>query len=588
MSTAAAAASTTAPSTGAPGRPPAVGREALAMMRPYRGRVLLALVSVLGALATTLAGPFLVDVLINRGLVRHHSMTVVNITGGAYLVVALASFAFTRWQTRLLSGTGELILNDLRKRVFGHLLAQPMSFYDAESSGQLLSRMTADIDTLESLVQSGIGTFVMSVGLFVASVVVLLVLSPLLFGATALCLTPIVIASARYRTASTRAYRAVRLRIGETVSSLDEGLAGVRVIQAFRQEDPVVERFEARNAEQLEAELHTVRLASLFFPKVEGTGVLATAAIVAVGAIFVSLHLTSIGAVAAYVLYVGNLFNSVQSLSQRFYLLQSSGAALSTVMTLLETEPDMAEPEEPVALPRRGELELSDVAFAYDGGRKVVSDVDLRIEPGEHVVLVGPTGAGKSTLAKLIGRLYDPSEGSIRLGGIDLRRASLQRLRRRVVVVPQEGFLFRGTVLDNVLIGRPGAREQDERAAEFPDGLHTQVGERGSHLSAGERQLVSLVRAALTDPAVLVMDEATSSVDPGTERWVEMALNKLTSGRTTVTVAHRLTIAQRADRVALVDDGRVVEVGPHEELVAAGGAYARLFRAWQGAGQPAG
>ncbi len=574
-------------------------RETLAMLRPYRGRVALALLTVAGALGTSLAGPALVEYLIDDGLVHHHSMRVVDVAGGAYLLVAIASFAFTRWQTSLLSGTGELVLNDLRKRVFSHLLAQPMSFFDTESSGQLLSRMTADIDTLESLVQSGIGTFVMSIGLFVASIVVLVVIAPLLFVATAACLVPIVLAAARYRVASTSAYRAVRLRIGETLASLDEGLAGVRVIQAFRQEPAVGERFEARNRDQLEAELRTVRLASVFFPKVEGTGVLATAVILLVGGVFVHLHLTSIGAVAAYVLYVGNLFNSIQSLSQLFDLLQSSGAALSTVVTLLDTEPAMADPERPVPLPDRGAPELAGVEFAYSGSRPVMSAVDLVIPPGEHVALVGPTGAGKSTLAKLVGRLYDPASGSVRFGGVDLRAASMTGLRRRIVVLPQEGFLFRGTVLDNILIGRPSAREQEVRQAvealglaerfdELPDGLDTEVGERGAHLSAGERQLVSLVRAALTDPAVLVMDEATSSVDPGTERWVETALARLSAGRTTITVAHRLTIAERADRVVVVDGGRVVEVGSHDELVAAGGAYAQLYAAWQGAGQEGG
>ncbi len=576
-----------------------LGRAAWAMMRPYRRRVGLALVAVAGALATTLAGPALVEYLINQGLVDHHSMRVVDIAGGAYLAVAAASFALTRWQTSLLSGTGELVLNDLRKRVFGHLLAQPMSFYDSESSGQLLSRMTADIDTLESLVQSGIGTFVMSVGLFFTSVVVLIAISPPLFVATAACLVPIVAASARYRTASTKAYRAVRLRIGDTVSSLDEGLAGVRVIQAFRRERAVGEDFERRNADQLEAELHTVRLASVFFPKVEGTGVLATAAILLVGGAFVHLHLTSIGAVAAYVLYVGNLFNSIQSLSQLFDLLQSSGAALSTVATLLDTHPTMTDPDDPLPLPGSGPLQLDDVHFAYDGERPVVTAVGLRVHPGEHLVLVGPTGAGKSTLAKLVGRLYDPSSGTIRFGGVDLRSASIAGLRQRIVVVPQEGFLFRGSVLDNVRIARPGAREEEvhravealglsDRFSELPDGLLTEVGERGSHLSAGERQLVSLVRAALTDPAVLVMDEATSSVDPGTGRWVETALAHLTAGRTTITVAHRLTIAERADRVALIDGGRLVEVGAHDELVSAGGPYAELFAAWQGTPEPAG
>jgi len=633
-----------------------LARAALTMMRPYRKRVALAGLAVVGALATTLAGPALVEYLINNGLVHHHSMRVVDTVGVAYLVVVVASFLFARWQTGLLSGTGELILADLRKRVFAHLLAQPMSFYDAESSGQLLSRMTADIDTLESLVQSGIGTFVMSIGLFGFSVVVLVVISPLMFVATAICVIPVVVAAAHYRTASTRAYTAVRLRIGETLASLDESLAGVRVVQAFRQEHRVGESFERHNEAQLDSELHTVRLASLFFPKVEGSGVLATAAILLVGGVLVHAHLTSVGAVAAYVLYVGNLFNSIQSLSQLFDLLQSSGAAFGTVVALLDTPPGMVDPEHVLPLPRHGALEVRDVDFAYGdsssiepglrqdapataprpesvtgpasvsvpgtspgepsppsgqgrtvspagssrgGGPVVLRSVVLQVQPGEHLVLVGPTGAGKSSLAKLIGRLYDPVRGSVHFGGVDLRDTSHRWLRRRIVVVPQEGFLFRGSVLDNILIGRAGATEADARRAvaalglegrfeEWPDGLLTDVGERGSHLSAGERQLVSLTRAALTDPAVLVMDEATSSIDPGTERLVEQAFSVLTEGRTTITVAHRLSVAARADRVALVDDGRLVEVGSHDELVAAGGAYARLFAAWQGAGDPDG
>jgi ATP-binding cassette subfamily B protein len=572
---------------------------------------------VLGALATTLAGPSLVQYAINDGLVNHHSMRVVNIAGIAYLAVTAGSFLFTRWQTRLLSGTGELVLNDLRKRVFAHLLAHPLSFYDTESSGQLLSRMTADIDVLESLVQSGLGTFVMSVGLFFASIVVLIVISPIMFVATGICLIPVLIAAAHYRTNSTRAYTAVRARIGETLSALDEGLAGVRVIQAFRRERRIGEDFKVKNQRQYETEMDTVRLSSRFFPKVEGSGVVATAMILVIGGLLVHLDLTSVGAVAAYVLYVANLFNSIQSLSQLFDLLQSSGAALGTVVTLLDTTPEMVDPTEPVALPSHGTLELSGVHFTYghndavlggaDGGKAqgesdadpeavdtpVLSDIDLAVEQGKHLVLVGPTGAGKSTLAKLIGRLYDPSQGSVRFGGVDLRRTSLARLRERIVIVPQEGFLFRGSVLDNILIGRSGAKPADareavaqlgltERLSELPDGLNTDVGERGSHLSAGERQLVSLARAALTDPAVLVMDEATSSVDPGTELHVERAFASLTEGRTTITVAHRLTIAQRADRVALIDDGNVVEVGAHDELVAANGAYARLFAAWRG------
>ncbi|MCU1491441.1 MAG: hypothetical protein JWM85_2846 [Acidimicrobiaceae bacterium] len=591
--------------------PPRLVRASLEMMRPYRRQLVLALIVLVGALSCTLAGPALVSYAINHGLVRHHDYRVIEVAGIAYLAVALAFFGFTRTQTRLLSGVGELILNDLRKRVFAHLLSQPLAFFDSESSAQLLSRMTADIDVLESLVQSGIGSFVTSVGLFVTSLAVLLVMSPLLFGVTCCCLVPVVIAAARYRITSSRAYTSVRHRIGDTLSTLDEGLAGVRVVQAFRQERRLADQFAERNDAQRDADLHTVALGCRFFPKVEGTGVVTTAVLLLVGGSFIHLGLASVGTVAAFALYMANLFNSIQSLSQLFDLLQSSGAALGTVFSLLAVDPTMVDPADPEPLPRRGTVELRDVSFAYPSTPAgaaamasgagpvgdlherppVLSGVDLQIPPGEHLVLVGPTGAGKSTLAKLIGRLYDPAAGSVRFGGVDLRRARLAELRRRVVVVPQEGFLFRGSVLDNVLVGRPDASAEEVLEAlerlgvarhltSLPEGLDTDVGERGARLSAGERQLVSLARAALADPAVLVLDEATSSLDPGTEAVVERAVASLSRGRTTVTVAHRLSTAERADRVGVVRDGKLVEIGSHRSLVAAGGAYAELFRAW--------
>ncbi|MDA8295927.1 MAG: ABC transporter ATP-binding protein [Actinomycetota bacterium] len=576
-------------------------RPSLALLRPFRRDLAIALSTLLGSLACVLGGPALVSYAINHGLVHHHDARVIEVAGILYLCLALGFFFFSRIQTRMLSGTGELILNELRKRVFRHLLAQPLAFFDSESSAQLLSRMTADIDVLESLVQSGIGSFLTSVGLFFTSLIVLVVMSPVLFGVTVICLIPVTLAAARYRVTSTRAYTLVRHRIGDTLATLDEGLAGVRVVQAFRQEPRLERQFGVRNKEQLEATLETARLSARFFPLVEGSGVLSAAALLLLGGVFVHLGLTSVGAVAAFVLYTTNLFAAVQSVSQLFDLLQSSGAALGTVFALLGVEPAMQDPQHPVALPRHGALELDHVGFAYpprahDGKEHTAApsalvDVNLLIAPGEHLVLVGPTGAGKSTLAKLIGRLYDPTEGEVRFGGVPLASATIAELRRRVVVVPQEGFLFRGSVLDNIKMGNGEATESevlavlarlgiDRHLLSLQGGLHGDVGERGSRLSAGERQLVSLARAALADPAVLVLDEATSSLDPGTELEVEHAVSVLGANRTTVTVAHRLTTAERADRIAVVADGRIVELGSHAELMALGGSYAALFSAW--------
>lgn len=586
-----------------------------ASLRPYRRSILLSVFVLILALGCTLAGPALVGYAINNGLVNHHSMRTVDIAGAAYVAVTAGYFVLTRLQTLMVSGTGEKYLNDLRKRVFNHLLVQPLEFFESESSGQLLSRMTADIDTLESLVQSGLSSFVTSVGLFVAVMIVLVVMSPLLWLVVVLSLVPALIAAGGYRKASTSAYGKVRQLIGSALDTLDESLAGVRVVQAFRQEDATIERFRKVNAAQLQGELETVRLSSRFFPKIEWSGVMSSVIVLVAGAFMVVDHLTTVGTVAAFVLYLANLFNSIQSLSQLFDLLQSSGAALATVYKLLSVDPAMVDPPKPVALPERGALELDSVAFAYgprlDGGpdgedgegggvpdgeegleeRLVLDGVDLRVEPGEHLALVGPTGGGKSTLAKLAGRLYDPLSGAVRFGGVDLREALLAHIRERIVVLPQEGFLFRGSVLENVALGRPGATPDDARRAisklglsewvvSLPEGEDTDVGERGAHLSAGERQLVSLARAALTEPAVLIMDEATSSIDPGTERQTEAALEALAKGRTLIVIAHRLTAAERADRVAVVRDGSLAEVGSHDELIEAGGHYARLFEAW--------
>jgi ATP-binding cassette subfamily B protein len=591
----------------APSGPPRLWTVVFHSLRPYRARIAVALVVLLAGLATTLAGPALVGYAIDDGLVLHHSIRTVNIAGAAYVAVSIAYFVLTRLQTLQVSGIGESFLNDLRRQVFSHLLAQPLAFFEAESSGQLLSRMTADIDTLESLVQSGLSSFVTSIGLFVASLIVLVVMSPLMCAVVVVSLVPTLIASARYRTASTRAYRLVRDLIGGALASLDEDLAGVRVVQAFRQEEATIERFREVNQVQLEGELATVRLSSRFFPKIELSGVSSTVIVLVVGALLVQAHLTTVGIIAAFVLYLANLFNAITSLSALFDLLQSSGAAMATVFGLLEVGPTMVDPERPSPLPRRGSLELRSVHFAYGVGadddldpeeldeRLVLDGVDLRVEAGERLALVGPTGGGKSTLAKLAGRLYDPTTGSVRFGGVDLREALLSHIRERIVVLPQEGFLFRGTVLENVALGRPGATPEEAReaiaqlgltdwVASLPRGEDTDVGERGAHLSAGERQLVSLARAALTDPAVLIMDESTSSIDPGTERQAEAALAVLVEGRTVIVVAHRMPLAERADRVAVMREGELVEIGSHNELIEADGHYARLFEAWSGGG----
>lgn len=575
-------------------------RRTLRRLRPYRIQVTVAVVLLVVQTATILAGPALLRYAIDHGVLEHDAGAV-DRAGVAFLIVVLVGFVVSRGVIRTVARIGESFLRDLRQRVFRHLTALSLDFYDREKAGVVVSRMTSDIDALQELVQQGLVMFVVNGLLFVGAVVVLLVMSPLLALITFLAVPPVVLVSRWFRRESNRAYLDLRDRIGETLSSLQEGISGVRVIQAFAQEGAQVARFRSANRAQFGAHLHTISLQARFFPAVEFAGVGASAVVLVAGGLMVRSDMVTVGTVAAFVLYLNNLFEPINQLSQLFSTLQAAGAALHKLYGLLDERPSVEERPGAFDLPGRGGLEVEGVTFAYDGsgearqigdrGRPVLRDVSVKVDPGERLALVGPTGAGKSTLAKLMARFYDPTEGSVRFAGTDLTDATLRSLRERIVVVPQEGFLFNGTIRENLLVGRPDAGDGDiaaalerlgltERFAAFPEGLDTEVRERGSRLSAGERQLVSLVRAALADPAVLVLDEATSNLDPGTELAVEGALTELMRGRTVVVIAHRLSTAARADRVVVVDDGRVVEEGTHDELLARRGRYAALYASW--------
>lgn len=566
-----------------------VVRRLAQLLRPYRRRIAVAVLLLVGQTACLLAGPALVRYGIDNGL-RSGDAGALNRAAVLYLGAALLGLAFGRAVIIMVSRVGETFLRDLRSNVFRHLMSLGMDFFEREKTGKLVSRMTSDIEALQELVQLGLVMFVQNAMLFVGAILVIFLLSWKLALVAIVVVPPVVIASRWFRRASNKAYLLVRDRIGANLSTLQEGLAGVRVVQAFARERAFTRRFHETNEAQYDANLETVRISAKYFPIVEFAGVAGIALIVGIGGAFVSYDIVTIGTVAAFVLYLNSLFEPIQQLSQLYNVLQQAGAALQKLFELLDTRPSIAERAGAVDLPEEGELDLEGVSFGYDA-RDVVHDVSLHVPLGERLALVGPTGAGKSTLAKLIARFYDPREGHVSYGGVDLRDATLRSLRERIVVVPQEGFLFAGSVRDNVIVGKVDATDAEiddaisalglrDRFDAFPGGLDTEVRERGSRLSAGERQLVSLVRAALADPAVLVLDEATSSLDPGTERAVERALTRLTEGRTVVVVAHRLSTAARADRIAVVDDGRVAELGTHDELIAGEGRYASLYAAW--------
>ena len=565
-------------------------RRLRSLLRPYRRAIALATMLLVAQTACLLAGPALVRHGVDQGL-RAHDAGSLNLSAGLYLAAAIAGLFLGRAVILMVTRIGETFLRDLRRRVFRHLLSLGMDFFEREKTGRLVSRMTSDIDALQELVEQGLIMFVQNGLLFVGAVIVIVVMSWQLALCTLIVVPPVVFASRWFRRESNRAYLEVRERIGTNLATLQEGLAGVRVVQAFGRERAFTRRFRATNEAQFDAHLETVSISARYFPVVEFAGVIGIAVIIGIGGWFTDLQIVTVGTVFAFVLYLNNLFEPVQQLSQLYNTVQSAAAALHKLFELFDTAPSIAERAGAIDLPDEGDLEVDNVSFAYTGDEVVLRGVSLTVRRGERVALVGPTGAGKSTLAKLIARFYDARSGSVRFGGVDLRDATLQSLRERIVVVPQEGFLFAGTVRDNIRVGRADAADPEieaavnalglgERFHALPDGLDTEVRERGSRLSAGERQLVSLVRAALADPTVLVLDEATSNLDPGTERTVERALERLTEGRTTVVVAHRLSTAARADRVAVIDHGELVELGTHEQLLARDGRYAQLFAAW--------
>ncbi|MEZ5246765.1 MAG: ABC transporter ATP-binding protein [Acidimicrobiales bacterium] len=565
-------------------------RRTARMLTPYRRGAAGAVGLIVVWTAMLLAGPLLVRRGIDEGIAKD-DVGQLNLAIALYVVVAVVSYACYRGAIVLLARVGEHFLRDMRVRVFDSLLRQSMSFFDREKAGVLVSRMTSDVDSLQELVQFGLIMFTSAALLLVGSFVILLILSWQLMLLCAIAVPFVVVASIKFQRDSNAAYLTVREEIGDTLSSLQEGISGVRVVQAFGREEIEARRFSDANFSLYRTHMASVRIQCWYLPIVEFAGAATTAVALGVGGWMVSEGRLSLGTVVAFILLLSTLFEPVQQLSQLFNMVQSATAALHKLYGLVDEPVAIDEPADGVDFPVGASIVLDDVTFGYGGGDPVLSGIDLEIAPGERVAFVGPTGAGKSTMAKLIARFYDPTDGVVRIGDVDLRRIHLRSLRNEVVVVPQEGYLFTGTIADNIRVARPDATDDEVRDAaarigvldrfeQFPDGLATEVRERGSRLSAGEKQLVSLARAALADPAVLILDEATSSVDPGTEATVETAMETLMQGRTVIAIAHRLSTSERCDRVAVVADGRLVEVGSHDELVAAGGRYFDLYTAW--------
>ncbi|MFM7047427.1 MAG: ABC transporter ATP-binding protein [Actinomycetota bacterium] len=569
-----------------------VMRRVLRMAAPFKRTAYAALGCVVVTTSATLAAPILVRHGIDSGI-RARDLFELNLSVGLYLAITALAYMFGRMQYVFLNRTGEAFLRELRLKVFAAMQRQSMEFYDRNKAGVLVARMTADIETMGELIQWGLLQFLASGFLVVLAFVVLFSLSWQLTLVVLIVFPVIVVASVKFQRDSNTAYLTVRERVGQNLGTLQEGIAAVRVIQAYAQEEHQIKRFERSNRSLFDSHVRSIRISTWYFGLVEFSGVIATSLVVGIGGWLVHRDTVSLGTVVAFILLLSSLFDPVQQLSQLYNGVQSAAAALHKLFAILDATPEVDESPDATSLPTRGDLAVNHVTFRYaSGSSPALEEVDLVVRDGERIALVGPTGAGKSTLAKLMARLYDPSLGTVTYGGMDLRLSTHASLRERIVVVPQEGFLFNGTIRDNVRLARIESTDEQVEAAlqrlgvfehfdRLPEGLDTEVRERGTRLSAGERQLVALGRAALVDPAVLVLDEATSNLDPGTEAEVEAALEKLMQGRTTIVVAHRLTTVQRADRIFVVDKSRIAEVGTHNELLALGGKYAALARAWE-------
>jgi ABC-type multidrug transport system fused ATPase/permease subunit len=569
-------------------------RGLIALLAPYRWRVALMFVALILGTAASLAPAPLAKAAIDSGIVPGHIATLDWIVV-AFIVSALVVWAGTYVQTYLTGWVGQRALQDLRLQIFRHLQRMPVGFYERRPAGVLISRMTNDVEALDSLVTDSVVTLFQASLTLIGTVVILLTFDVTLALITFAIFPIMALGSLAFRIASADAYKRTRETIGAITAYLQESLSGIRVVRSFAQEPAHRARFRALNQANRDANMTTVNLNAAYFPAVEFVSSLATVAILVIGGSQVIHGHLEVGVLVGFVAALNGFFDPIGQLSQLYTTYQAGMAALDKIFELLDEEPDLVEKPDAVELERiRGEIHFDHVTFAYstrDGTKLALSEVDLTVPPGQTVALVGATGAGKSTFAKLVARFYDPTEGAVLVDGVDLRDVSLHSLRSQMGIVPQEGFLFSGTVSDNIAFGRPDAtREEIADAAAavgaeafiaaLPDGYDTQVGERGVQLSAGQRQLLAFARALIADPRILILDEATSNVDLHTEGRIEQGLRRLLAGRTAVVIAHRLSTIRQAGRIVVLAGGRIVEQGTHDELMAAEGAYWSLYRDW--------
>jgi len=569
------------------------------LTKPYRPRTFLSVFSLLAATATALAPPLLAKHALDDAIDGTTGVTL------AVVVILFVAFGLANWgmtyvETYMTGWVGERILADLRAQLFGHLQRLSLGFYERNRAGVLISRMTNDVEAIDQLVTDGITTLAQSTLLLSGTAFLLLFLDWRLALVTLTVIPFMIIATAVFRSRSSRAYSSVRERLGLVTATLAEDIAGMRMVQAFVREQRATENFGSVARSYRDSNMQTVVLNGLYFPFVSLLATLALAIVLGYGGHLYFQGAIALGTLFAFMLYINNFFDPVQQLSQLYNTFLSATAALDKIIAVLDETPEVLDRPGALPLPHiEGHVRFEDVHFAYglrggEVGEEVLHGIDLDVPAGTTVALVGHTGAGKSTIAKLLARFYEPTSGRITIDGRDLNDVTQESLRRQLGIVPQEGFLFAGTVAENIAFGLPDARpEEIVRAAQtvgahefilrLEDGYETQLGERGSRLSLGQRQLVAFARALLADPRILILDEATSSVDIGTERTIERALRTLLADRTSFVIAHRLSTIRNADLIVVLEHGQVIEQGSHDELLARRGLYTSLYGDWAAA-----